>query len=93
MKGGGALVVGFSLAGGARAAVDPASELTPQRARQLDRSQQFALQAAIERYEGTVIAVTHDRWFMRGMDRFLFFDDDGAVRELLESPYEEASVG
>jgi 3-oxoacyl-[acyl-carrier-protein] synthase II len=32
----------------ARAAVDPAAELTPQRARQLDRSQQFALQAAIE---------------------------------------------
>jgi len=59
----------------------------------LDVASADALQAAIERYEGTVIAVTHDRWFMRGMDRFLFFDDDGSVRELLESPYEEASVG
>jgi ATPase subunit of ABC transporter with duplicated ATPase domains len=52
------------------------------------------LQAAVDRYEGTVIAVTHDRWFMRTMDRFLFFDQDGTVRELLESPYEDvATVG
>jgi hypothetical protein len=34
-----------------------------------------------------VIAVTHDRWFMRLLDRFLSFDEDGTVRELLESPY------
>jgi hypothetical protein len=27
------------------------------------------------------------------MDRFLFFDGDGSVTELLESPYEEATVG
>jgi hypothetical protein len=28
------------------------------------------------------------------MDRFLFFDEDGSVRELLESPYEDvATVG
>ena len=39
------------------------------------------------RYEGTVVAVTHDRWFMRLMDRFLYFDDGGEVRELLGSPY------
>jgi hypothetical protein len=36
------------------------------------------------------VAVTHDRWFMRLMDRFLFFDDDGTVTELLESPYDLA---
>jgi len=59
----------------------------------LDVASADALQSAIERYEGTVIAVTHDRWFMRGMDRFLFFDEDGAVRELLESPFEDARVG
>jgi len=59
----------------------------------LDVASADALQEAVERYEGTVIAVTHDRWFMRGMDRFLFFDGDGSVTELLESPYEEASVG
>ena len=53
-----------------------------------------ALEDAVRRYEGTVVAVTHDRWFMRGMDRFLFFDRDGTVRELIESPYDqEASVG
>ena len=31
---------------------------------------------------------------MRTMDRFLFFDQDGTMRELLESPYEDvATVG
>jgi ATPase subunit of ABC transporter with duplicated ATPase domains len=60
----------------------------------LDVASADALQEAIDRYEGTVIAVTHDRWLMRTMDRFLFFDLDGTVRELLESPYEDvAPVG
>lgn len=58
----------------------------------LDVASADALEDAVRRYEGTVIAVTHDRWFMRGMDRFLFFDQDGTVRELLESPYEEHSA-
>ena len=53
----------------------------------LDVASADALEEAIGRYEGTVVAVTHDRWFMRLMDRFLFFDDDGEVRELLGSPY------
>jgi ATPase subunit of ABC transporter with duplicated ATPase domains len=56
----------------------------------LDVASADALEAALHRYEGTVVAVTHDRWFMRLMDRFLFFDDDGSVRELLESPYDVA---
>jgi ATPase subunit of ABC transporter with duplicated ATPase domains len=60
----------------------------------LDVASADALEEAVRRYEGTVIAVTHDRWFMRQMDRFLYFDEDGTVRELLESPYEvEASIG
>jgi ATPase subunit of ABC transporter with duplicated ATPase domains len=54
----------------------------------LDVASADALEEAVRRYRGTVIAVTHDRWFMRQMDRFLFFDADGTVRELLESPYE-----
>ncbi len=58
----------------------------------LDVASADALQEAVRRYEGTVIAVTHDRWFMRMMDRFLFFDEDGSVRELLESPYEDAAT-
>ncbi len=56
----------------------------------LDVASADALEEALIRYEGTVVAVTHDRWFMRLMDRFLFFDDEGTVRELLESPYEAA---
>ena len=58
----------------------------------LDVASADALEEAIRRYEGTVIAVTHDRWFMRMMDRFLFFEQDGSVRELLESPYEDAAT-
>lgn len=53
----------------------------------LDVESAEALEDALLRYEGTVIAVTHDRWFMRLMDRFLWFDDSGSVRELLESPW------
>jgi ATPase subunit of ABC transporter with duplicated ATPase domains len=56
----------------------------------LDVASADALEDALGRYEGTVVAVTHDRWFMRLMDRFLSFDDDGEVRELLESPYATA---
>jgi len=53
----------------------------------LDVHSAEALEDALSRYEGTVVAVTHDRWFMRLMDRFLSFEEDGSVRELLETPY------
>jgi ATPase subunit of ABC transporter with duplicated ATPase domains len=53
----------------------------------LDVASADALEEALGRYEGTVVAVTHDRWFMRMLDRFLFFADDGVVTELLGSPY------
>jgi ATPase subunit of ABC transporter with duplicated ATPase domains len=56
----------------------------------LDVASADALEAALDRYEGTVLAVTHDRWFMRILDRFLFFDEDGSVHELLASPYDLA---
>jgi ATPase subunit of ABC transporter with duplicated ATPase domains len=60
----------------------------------LDVASADALQDAVDRYQGTVIAVTHDRWFMRLLDRFLYFAEDGSVRELLESPYDDvATVG
>jgi ATPase subunit of ABC transporter with duplicated ATPase domains len=53
----------------------------------LDVDSAEALEYGMAGYEGTVVAVTHDRWFMRLLDRFLFFHADGQVEELLESPY------
>jgi ATPase subunit of ABC transporter with duplicated ATPase domains len=47
----------------------------------LDLASADALQAALDQFEGTVVAVTHDRWFARSFDRFLVVDTDGAVRE------------
>jgi ATPase subunit of ABC transporter with duplicated ATPase domains len=43
-----------------------------------------ALEAALAGFVGTVLTVTHDRWFMRGFDRFLVFRRDGSVVETLE---------
>ena len=47
----------------------------------LDFESAEALEQALARFEGAVVAVTHDRWFARGFDRFLVFDEDGRVRE------------
>ena len=46
----------------------------------LDLASAEALEDGLRGYEGTVLAVTHDRWFMRSFDRFLVFGDDGSVR-------------
>jgi ATPase subunit of ABC transporter with duplicated ATPase domains len=35
-------------------------------------------------FDGTVIAVTHDRWFARTFTRFLVFGVDGKVKESVE---------
>ncbi len=40
-----------------------------------------ALEAALDSFEGTVISVTHDRWFAKQFDRFLIFGADGAITE------------
>jgi len=45
----------------------------------LDLQSAEALEEGLEAFDGTVVAVTHDRWFARGFDRFLFFGQDGAV--------------
>jgi ATPase subunit of ABC transporter with duplicated ATPase domains len=50
----------------------------------LDLASAVALEDALEEFEGTVIAVTHDRWFLRSLDRFVVFDLDGSVHEALD---------
>jgi ATPase subunit of ABC transporter with duplicated ATPase domains len=50
----------------------------------LDLASAEALEDALDTYVGTVLAVTHDRWFLRGFDRFLVFDRRGQVVEHLE---------
>jgi ATPase subunit of ABC transporter with duplicated ATPase domains len=58
----------------------------------LDLESAEALQAGLEAYEGTVLAVTHDRWFARTFDRFLIFGADGQVRETPEPVWDETRV-
>ena len=58
----------------------------------LDLESAEALQEGLEAYEGTVLAVTHDRWFARTFDRFLIFGADGVVRETAEPVWDEARV-
>jgi ATPase subunit of ABC transporter with duplicated ATPase domains len=55
----------------------------------LDIESAEALEDALEAFDGTVVAVTHDRWFARGFDRFLVFTADGRVRESSEPVWEE----
>ncbi|MEW1753986.1 ABC-F family ATP-binding cassette domain-containing protein [Streptomyces angustmyceticus] len=58
----------------------------------LDLESAEALQEGLEAYEGTVVAVTHDRWFARSFDRFLVFGSDGLVRETSEPVWDERRV-
>lgn len=51
-----------------------------------------ALEAALDAYQGTVLAVTHDRWFARGFDRFVVFGADGRVYEADEPVWDETRV-
>jgi ATPase subunit of ABC transporter with duplicated ATPase domains len=49
----------------------------------LDLASAEALEEGLRQFEGTVIAVTHDRWFTRSFDRFVLFQGDG---EVIETP-------
>ena len=51
-----------------------------------------ALEEALDAYDGTVVAVTHDRWFARSFDRFLIFGADGTVYESDEPVFGEGRV-
>ncbi|MFI8510586.1 ABC-F family ATP-binding cassette domain-containing protein [Streptomyces sp. NPDC085460] len=58
----------------------------------LDLESAEALQAGLESYDGTVLSVTHDRWFAKSFDRFLVFGSDGVVRESSEPVWDERRV-
>ncbi|MFJ3695677.1 ABC-F family ATP-binding cassette domain-containing protein [Streptomyces sp. NPDC090052] len=58
----------------------------------LDLESAEALQEGLEAYEGTVVAVTHDRWFAKSFDRYLVFGSDGVVRETAEPVWDERRV-
>jgi ATPase subunit of ABC transporter with duplicated ATPase domains len=58
----------------------------------LDLASAEALQAGLESYQGTVLAVTHDRWFARSFDRFLVFGATGDVYESGDPVWDETRV-
>ena len=58
----------------------------------LDLHSAEALEAGLAAFEGTVMAVTHDRWFARGFDRFLVFGADGEVVETPEAVWDSGRV-
>ena len=58
----------------------------------LDVESAEALEEGLETFDGTVIAVTHDRWFARGFDRFLVFGADGSVYESTDPVWDEGRV-
>jgi ATPase subunit of ABC transporter with duplicated ATPase domains len=58
----------------------------------LDLASAEALQEGLEQFEGTVIAVTHDRWFAADFDRYLVFGADGRVYESAEPVWDEGRV-
>ena len=58
----------------------------------LDLDSAEALEEGLDAFEGTVVAVTHDRWFAREFDRYLVFGADGRVYEAPEPVWDEGRV-
>jgi len=58
----------------------------------LDVESAEALEDGLEAFEGTVLAVTHDRWFARGFDRYLVYGADGSVYESDGPVWDEGRV-
>ena len=58
----------------------------------LDLVSAEALVDGLASFSGTVVAVTHDRWFARGFDRFVVFGGDGEVHESGEPVWDEQRV-
>ncbi len=58
----------------------------------LDVESAEALEEGLEKFEGTVLAVTHDRWFARDFDRYLVYGADGSVYESDGPVWDEGRV-
>lgn len=52
----------------------------------LDLVSAEALESGLAEFRGTVIAITHDRRFLRGFDRFVEFREDCSVVDHLDRP-------
>ena len=59
----------------------------------LDLASAEALEEGLKGFAGTVIAVTHDRWFTRSFDRFVLFGGDGEVVETPSRSGTSAELG
>ena len=59
----------------------------------LDLVSAEALEVGLAQFDGTVVAVTHDRWFLRGFDRFVVFGDDCTVTDHPDCPTAWSSSG
>jgi ATPase subunit of ABC transporter with duplicated ATPase domains len=59
----------------------------------LDLASAEALEEGLAAYDGTVVSVTHDRWFARSFDRYLIFGRDGDVYEAAEPVWDERRGG
>ncbi len=58
----------------------------------LDLVSAEALEEGLSAYAGTVLAVTHDRWFARAFDRYAVFGADGTVYESATPVWDEGRV-
>ena len=58
----------------------------------LDLASAEALEEGLAGFEGTVLAVTHDRWFARSFDRYLVLGADGEVYESTDPVWDEGRV-
>ncbi len=58
----------------------------------LDLVSAEALEEGLSAYAGTVLAVTHDRWFARGFDRYVVFRAGGTVYESAAPVWDEGRV-
>ena len=58
----------------------------------LDLHSAEALEQGLDAFEGTVLAVTHYRWFARSFDRFFVFGSEGKVYESDAPVWDESRV-